>query len=93
MHDEIELQMGVQAFYIGVRQHLLLQFHDLLLVDKFSRYKFIYGLKNLTSSLNEAMTKFLMDCGSTPTLIRTDFDYKLMGGNIAKIPTEYNHTV
>jgi hypothetical protein len=53
--------------------------YTLLLVDKFSQYKFIYRLKNLTSSLTEAMQKFLIDCGTKPVLIRTDFDYKLMG--------------
>jgi hypothetical protein len=62
--------------------------YTLLLVDKFSRYKFIYGLKNLTSSLKEAMQKFLLDCGTKPVLIRTDFDYKLMGGEVAKLLTE-----
>jgi hypothetical protein len=59
--------------------------YTLLLVDKFSRYKFIYGLKNLTTSLHEAMQRFLLDCSVTPTLIRTDFDQKLMGGEVAKL--------
>jgi hypothetical protein len=56
--------------------------YTLLLVDKYSRYKFIYRLKNLTSSLHEAMQKFLVDCTIPPKLIRTDFDRKLMGGEV-----------
>jgi hypothetical protein len=61
--------------------------YTLLLVYKYSRYKFIYGLKNLTTSLHDAISKFLLDCGTTPTLIRTDFDYKLMGGKVQEILT------
>jgi deoxyuridine 5'-triphosphate nucleotidohydrolase len=63
--------------------------YTLLLVDKYSRYKFIYGLKNLTTSLTEAISKFINDCGTKPTLIRTDFDYKLMGGSVRKILTDH----
>jgi hypothetical protein len=63
--------------------------YTLLLVDKFSRYKFLYGLKNLTTSLHEAMQRFLLDCSVKPTLlIQTDFDQKLMGGEVAKILLE-----
>ena len=57
--------------------------YTLILIDKFSRYKFVYGIKNLTSSLLEAIKKFVRDAGIHPKLIRTDFDHKLMGGNVA----------
>jgi hypothetical protein len=63
--------------------------YTLLLVDKCLRYKFIYSLKNLTTSLTEAVSKFISDCSTKPTLIRTDFDYKLMGGSVCKLLTDH----
>ena len=60
----------------------------LMAVDKSTRFKFCYGLKNLTSSLHEAIRSFLIDCGKKPTLIRTDFDTKLIGGETQKILTD-----
>jgi hypothetical protein len=54
-------------------------------VDRRSQYKLIYGLKNLKTSLLEAMQSFLCDCGPTPKLIRTDFDYKIMGGKVGDL--------
>ena len=54
----------------------------LIAVDKFSRYKLCYGLKNLTSSLLQAMKRFVRDVGKTPTTIRTDFDTKLIAGEV-----------
>ena len=62
--------------------------YTLLLIDKFSRYKFVYGLTNLTTSLLEAVEKFLAECGVTPSLIRTDFDHKLLGGAVASLLTK-----
>ena len=61
--------------------------YALMAVDKSTRYKFTYGLKNLTTSLHEAIGQFLIDCGQTPKLIRTDFDPKLFGGETKKIFT------
>ena len=59
--------------------------YTLLLVDKRSRYKLVYGLKNLKSSLLQAMKKFLTDCGTIPSILRTDFDSKLMGGKVGEL--------
>ena len=59
--------------------------YTLLLIDKKFRYKLVYGLKNLTSSLLAAMRSFLTDCGKTPSILRTDFDSKLMGGKVADL--------
>jgi transposase InsO family protein len=56
--------------------------YTLMLVDKFSRFKFVYGLKNLTSSLLSAMKQFVIDAGIKPTKIRTDFDQKIIGGKV-----------
>jgi deoxyuridine 5'-triphosphate nucleotidohydrolase len=57
--------------------------YTLLAVDKHSRYKLVYGLKNLKSSLLNAMQQFITDAGIKPKLLRTDFDTKLMGGPVA----------
>jgi hypothetical protein len=43
--------------------------YTLILIDKFSRYKFVYGIKNLTSSLLDAIKKFVQDAGVHPKLI------------------------
>jgi deoxyuridine 5'-triphosphate nucleotidohydrolase len=56
--------------------------YTLMLVDKFSRFKLVYGLKNLTSSLLTAMKQFVIDAGKQPVLIRTDFDQKIIGGKV-----------
>ena len=56
--------------------------YTLLLIDKSTRFKYIFGLKNLTSSIHEAMEEFLSVCGTKPELIRTDFDTKLIGGRV-----------
>jgi hypothetical protein len=61
--------------------------YTLLFVDRSTRFKFVYGLKNLTSSLRSAISQFLIDCGPTPKLIRTDFDQKLIGGKMKEILT------
>ena len=54
----------------------------LLAVDKYSRYKLSYGLKNLTTSVLSAMKRFVRDVSEKPKVIRTDFDSKLMAGEV-----------
>jgi hypothetical protein len=63
--------------------------YTFLFVDHSTWFKFVYGLKNLTSSLHSAMNQFLIDCGPTPKLIRTDFDQKLIGGKTKEIFTAH----
>ena len=63
--------------------------YTLLFVDKRSRYKLVYGLKNLKSSLLDGMKQFLAECGPTPKILRTDFDSKLMGGKVADLLTDH----
>ena len=58
--------------------------YTLLLIDKCTRYKYVFGLKNLTTSLLDAMKRFCLLCGTKPKLIRTDFDNKLIGGEVEK---------
>ncbi len=57
--------------------------YTLLAVDKKTRYKLVYGLKNLKSSLLAAIKSFVVDTGVKPKLLRTDFDHKLIGGDVA----------
>ena len=64
--------------------------YTLMLVDKATRYKFVYGLKNLKSSLSKAIHKFLRSVGRIPQLIRTDFDTKLIGEKIENIFLQKN---
>jgi hypothetical protein len=67
--------------------------YTLMAVDRRSRYKLIYGLKNLKTSLLKAMQCFLRDCGPTPKLLRTDFDYKIMGGKVGDLLRENKITI
>ena len=58
--------------------------YALLLIDRKSKRKFIYGLKNLKDSIRNALQQFLVDTGSPPKVIRTDFDHRLIGGQTRK---------
>jgi dUTP pyrophosphatase len=62
--------------------------YTLLAVNKKTRQKLIYGLTNLKESLYTAMNRFLIQCGQKPTLIRTDFDRKLIGGKVRQLLDE-----
>ena len=57
----------------------------LMFVDKATRYRRMYPLKNLTTSITRAIKKFLVEVGTKPKLIRTDFDKKLIGSESRKI--------
>ena len=58
--------------------------YTLLFVDSHSRYKYVYPLKNLKTSLLRAVKRFFKDVKVKPKLIRTDFDNKLMYGMVGK---------
>jgi deoxyuridine 5'-triphosphate nucleotidohydrolase len=64
--------------------------YTLLAVDKKTRYKLVYGLKNLKSSLLAAIKSFVVDTGVKPKLLRTDFDKKLIGGDVASFLRDSN---
>ena len=60
----------------------------LTLVDKRSRHTFIYPLRNLKSDLLEAFDQFMVDCDGNCEAIRTDFDQKMIGGEVRKYLTK-----
>ena len=62
--------------------------YTLLCVDKATRYKFVFGLKNLNSSILAALKQFINKCGEKPKLICTDFDPKLFAGDVATYLTD-----
>ena len=64
--------------------------YTLLLIDKRTKFKLVYGLTNLTTSLLAAMKQFKLECGTPPKLIRTDFDNKLMSGAVKSFLTDKN---
>jgi deoxyuridine 5'-triphosphate nucleotidohydrolase len=64
--------------------------YALVLIDRKSKRKFIYGLKNLKTSIRSALQQFLLDAGPVPRLIRTDFDHRLIGGQTRKFLLESN---
>ena len=59
--------------------------YTLMMVDKHSRFKFVYSLKNFKGSLLDAMKEFVIDAGVTPKEIRMDFDQKIMGGKVKQL--------
>ena len=56
--------------------------YALFLVDRSSRHKYIYPIHNLKEDILPAFLKFFNDIGRIPSLIRTDFDHKLMGKTV-----------
>jgi len=56
--------------------------YALFLVDRTSRHKYIYPLHNLKEDILPAFITFFSDIGRVPSLIRTDFDHKLMGKTV-----------
>lgn len=54
--------------------------YALLLVDRATRSKYIYGMKNLTDDLVSAGQQFLAELGFAPKTLIADFDMKLIGG-------------
>jgi len=57
--------------------------YSLFIVDRATRFKFLYPLKNLKDDILPAIQQFAVDIQRFPKCIRTDFDYKLMGTKIA----------
>ena len=55
--------------------------YALFLIDKATRFKFVYGLRSLTNVL-PVFKRFCADIGTVPKELRTDFDKKLMGTNM-----------
>jgi hypothetical protein len=66
----------------------------LLLVDRATRFQWIYGLRTMTQdNIIAALEKFHADAGGLPHKIYTDFDPKLMAGDteqwlLTKIPDQ-----
>jgi len=67
--------------------------YALFLVDKATRHKFIYPLTSVKHDhILSALQQFEKDIGIAPKILRTDFDYKLMGKQVvhhfANSPTQ-----
>jgi len=58
--------------------------YALFLVDRATRHKFVYPIQDLKTDILPSFIKFFAEIGRVPSLIRTDFDYKLMGRTIEK---------
>ena len=67
--------------------------YALFIVDKATRFKYIYPLKNLKVDILPAIQKFSIDIQTFPKCIRTDFDHKLMGRKIEMFATENHCTI
>ena len=59
--------------------------YTLLLVNKSTCFKFIYGLTNLKDSLTQALKQFFLQCGSKPKLVYCDFDPKFMDQSVKRL--------
>ena len=59
--------------------------YALFLVDKATRNKFIYPLINTKhEQIIQALQQFTKDIATNPKILRTDFDYKLMGSKVVQ---------
>ena len=58
--------------------------HGLYCVERTTRTQMIFPLKNLKDSLLDGMRKFLRRCGRKPQKLYTDFDPKLITGDVAR---------
>ena len=58
--------------------------YGLFIVDRATRKKHIYPLKNLNSSILRAVKKFVSHIGRTPKKIYADFDEKIIKGDVAE---------
>jgi dUTP pyrophosphatase len=58
--------------------------HGLYCVESTTRTQMIFPLKNLTDSLVSGIRRFLRKCGRKPDKLYTDFDPKLILGDVAK---------
>jgi len=56
--------------------------YSLFLVDCAIRHKYIYPLKSLKTDLIPALQQFIKEINIHPKVLRTDFDYKLMGSSV-----------
>ena len=66
--------------------------YALYLIDKATRFKFVYGLKSLTDVL-VVFKRFCADIGFVPKELRTDFDTKLMGSNMQQFMNHHGSVI
>ena len=57
-------------------------YNTFLVVDKKTSFKLVYRLKNLTGSLFTSIKQFIQDSMVKQKLIQTDFDHKIIGGQV-----------
>jgi len=65
---------------------------SLFIVDRATRFKFLYPLKNLKEDILSSIQQFAIDIQRFPKCIRTDFDYKLMRSKLVAYATN-NHCI
>ena len=63
--------------------------YTLLAVNKKTRTNLVFGLKNLTTSLLQAMQQFILVCGLKPEIILTDFYSKIIRGEVKNLLTSH----
>ena len=56
--------------------------YTLMLLDKYSRFKFMYNIKKIIGSLQTALEQLIINAVIQPKMIRTDFDQKIIGGKV-----------
>ena len=81
----VDIGYGCQAGIAGIK-------YALFIVDRATRYKFVYPIKSLENDVLTAFKLLVRDMGFAPKRIITDFDYKLMGQKISDYFNEF-HTV
>jgi deoxyuridine 5'-triphosphate nucleotidohydrolase len=82
----VDIGYGCNAGLNGIK-------YALFIVDRATRYKYIYPLKSLQDDILPAFQALVRDMGTTPKTIITDFDHKLMGSKIQEYFTPLRTTI
>ena len=84
MHCDIGY--GCNAGLSGIR-------YALFVVDRATRYKYVYPIKSLKDDILPAFQSLVKDMGFAPKKIMTDFDHKLMGESVELYFTPLGTTI
>ena len=82
----VDIGYGCSAGIAGVK-------YALFIVDRATRYKYIYSIKSLETDIVPAFQAIVKDMGFAPRKIITDFDYKLMGKKVTDYFTPLGTTL
>ena len=82
----VDIGYGCNCGLAGVK-------YALFIVDRATRYKYVYPIKSLSDDILPAFQSLVKDMGFAPKKLITDFDRKLFGSNVTKYFTPLGTTI